>query len=927
MTVQAPATGPALPKARNTPPNVSLSHWWQEPDGRVIAHDTQMYVDATTMKITGELWVCPVTDDEGKCATYEWVFGPTPNARPSQRCCAKHPVELIHAPMSPLDAGHANPAEAASKRALSGLRERLDARRRAAVEATSEAAQAQAAALRQAALDAARRKHLDYKGHLPSAGVAAGALVGTTYLASLDQLATNSMISAALATFGAVMAYIAVYVVEHRAATAAGLDPDSRAFRRAFARARARARTGAFGAVAAGAYLALASAAVAALGPDALALAALLGAVLIWATCHRMWGEISQRRDSQREAARLAAEAAARRAEEEAERLRREAEQQPLQGPSPVPAAPAVQSNIEAGMRMREEWARICTVPTMPRGLRDLVKRTQIVVESTRELTTLVRGKVTHLGWEYRIAAEPGALTSESGASSVLTRAKDWLASVMLRDPATIEFVERPGGDLNAMLLLLTEGAAIGGIVPWKGREGLRVGPDGTLYGHVGQTFNGEDVEKQLWAPGQAGGGSRLGVTGSGKSVGTQIEILNDLVAGILPVLHDRKNLMDFVDFLGVIPMGCTVEHRDVIFQSLAAEMLRRQKYLGALTTKDRHGRQRRVEALWVPGRDGPPVRGIWEEFHLTAQDEEFVNDLETLVRLQRSSAIMQSVATQGGGLVDLGSSELRDQLNMIAMQVYRMSDRSAGLGGYEGPYKAEDLPPVPGAQLLVAQYLEFPIAYRGAYVHRKVDEDGSIFDHLYSPQMELLLPAPTLPPETLEVFTRYGLMDLWELGKGPNGYDNLTADTAPIGLVPMGKDFDASKSTKTAKPAAGGRIPAEEVVLGIILNSPGCGQSEILSSPLWDTAPGWGDPASISQINRVCTAMATADPPLVVRPSSRYTVTEEGRVKAMEALSKLTASAGSVAPDHRTPAEVERAIQRRAEALADIEREIEAGV
>src|SRR5205823_9201882 len=133
------------------------------------------------------------------------------------------------------------------------------------------------------------------------------------------------------------------------------------------------------------------------------------------------------------------------------------------------------------------------------------------------------------------------------------------------------------------------------------------------------------------------------------------------------------------------------------------------------------------------------------------------------------------------------------------------------------------------------------PLPLRTAYVTRE-DVDGCVFDQLYAPDGTPLLTAPKLPAETVEVWEREGLMDLWRLGQGPDGMSKLLADANAL-PVPA-----TVPSTQAGTPAS---IPAADVVLAIVFTEPGCPRTTIDNHPAWQAAPGWDKPPAPSTISR----------------------------------------------------------------------------
>lgn len=843
----SPASARMQPHLSRLPAGYTWSKVWRGPDGSLTesTDGTQMPVD-DDFNLSGKAWVCPV----GECTSQAWVFHPNPDTPPDPPCCPQHPTPLIRVDLA---ADDVSPVAAA--------RHRLTGRLRAAVNTRKERAAAYAAAraraIREAGEAEARKAASDMRGHVPSFVASAAVLVGGGVYAETDPLAAAA-IGAALATAGLVVAYLTVYTLEWWRARRTGNPLVGRAARRARVRARYAARA----AAAAGGWMVGAS--IVGADPTTIhgSITIAVGALLCWAVNRQHWETLWETRRRLAELARAKADAAARRAAAEALAA--------ASAPPPEKAPPAqvVENDPHAaGTAMAARWNRIAATVASPVGFP--MRRTWIVVEETREVTAPNpdTGELVRLGWEYTIQAEPGALVARPGSPPPLVAAKDWLASVLEIDPSKLELVDRPEGQINRGLMMITERVPLGSIVEYKGRAGIRQGSDGSLYGHIGRSLLGADVERVLWVPGQAGGGGRYGVTGSGKSVVTQVSLLNDLYAGIFCALWDGKNFMDFSEFIGVIPMGCTVEHRDVMLQSFRAEMRRRQRAMTLMEGRDRYGRIAPVEALWRPERDGPPQRWTIEEFHMNARDDVFIANLTELVRLQRSTATMVEIATQGGGLADAGNSVLRDQLNQIAMQIMRMGDQQAHLTGYRGSYMPSSLPRLPGMMLVIeADAPAVPV--RGAYVHRR-DEDGSIYDHLYDRHGQPILTAPVLPPETVEVYEREGLMDLWRMGQGPGGKARLLSES--VGTV----------ASVPPPPAAGAarQVKADGVLLAILHRTGRpVTRSEIDGSDGWRLA-GWAsapDPSAVSRAGK-----KLADAGLITRSNGVHALTDAGCAQA----------------------------------------------
>ncbi|MEU1761214.1 hypothetical protein [Micromonospora sp. NPDC005652] len=887
------------------PSGIELSRVWIDPNGQLRKHATAVPVDQSTDKPTGTLWCCVGADADGNpCPTRAWTF--TEDAVPDPRYCPNHGTPLFD---EQLFGGDADPVQGARARATARVRGMLDERKQAA----KALAEAKVEALKAEAQRVAQRTRADFKGHAPSAvaGLATVA-AGETAVMALDNAILTAALGLGVATAGAVVAYAVAYVVTKlrirgiKGKSEVGVDR----------RRREIARRYGVAALASGGWLALAGAAGARLDTPRGCIALLAALLLVWAVCKEHWKELSQRRDRLREmerirlenAARLEAERLAREAAEE-EARRRAAEE--VANQPPVPPIEVVPSTAEAkGAWMVQEWQRLGALASMPHGLRSIWPLTRIVPEKTRELTTLSDGQRVGIGWEFLIQGEPGSMSPIAGREdSDLIGARNWIADAMGIERHLVTLVDRPHGQPNTAGLLLSDSAPLGEPVMWKGRAGIRVAPNGALYGHIGRTLLGEDVEECLWAPGRAGGGSTFGVTGSGKSVTGQILLLNRLAAGIFPILHDWKMFFDFSDFVGIFPMGCTLEHAEVIWRSVDAERERRQSYLAQLVITDRHGRVRPDDPEWNIKRDGPPIGVLWEEFHLFAEFEEFLSRLTRTVRLQRATAAMQNISTQGGSLADMGDSTLRDQLNLISMKLHRMSKAQASYAGYNGVYSPADLPPIPGAMLYSAAEGE-EIPMRGAFLTRK-DVDGSLFDQLYAPDGTLLLPAPELPDATREVFEREGLMDLWRMGQGEGGRERLLADVERTATA-----VDLSRLADPAPAAAnpgGTGLQAKHVLLALIYQKPGCGRADVSYHPMWKQV-GWSAYPNPSTITNALNTLKR-EGKITIPTENVYQPTAEGALDAEKTLAQISgptqARATGVEAEHQAEVDAERAAVR----------------
>lgn len=863
MTTPVPTQAP---KAK-LPAGLKWSDVWRTADGTLVQGERHVPV-GENWQIGARLFLC----HEPGCEVEQWV--PTTEENP-EPCCPRHPLRLVE---FAVDASDRNPVGGARQQLMNRLREIGASYRARAVDAAT----ARVEAAKTAAEQAARRTAADMRGHAPSLAASAGVLLAGEVAAATADPPLVAAVGVALATFGAVMAYIAAYVAER-------IRAHERLVGRAARKARARARLVAAGVLAAGVWLCVA----ALLGVEPVlpngAVVILSGCLASWVVFRSHWDELWETRRRLRELARQRAEDAARRAQEEADRL--------AAAPVATPVVVEDDSPEAMGRRMAARWAQIAGSDTVPAGF--LMKRTWIVAEETREVTAPIAGEVTRIGWEYAIESEPGALVARLGGAPPLMSSREWLAAMLGVDSSNLSLVDRPDGRANRGLMLLTDHAPLGGAVRWKGRDGVRIAKDGTIYVHTGRSILGDDVEEAAFVPGQPGGGLTVGHTGGGKTAGTILTFLNDLAAGIFDVLYDPKQLVDYADFVGVFPIGVTREHRDVILRSIVAERKRREQHLASRKQRDRHGRLRPEQSLWNVDRDGPPMRHVWEEFHMEAADPGFVGALTEQKRLERTAAQMTELVTQGGGLQDLNNSVLRGLTGLTRLRLYRMPDQQARLAGYTGTYMPSALPRLAGMCLTVSAEAP-PVPLRSAFVTR-ADEDGCVFDQLYAPDGAPLLTAPALPAETVAVFEREGLMDLWRLGQGPNGMANLLQDSTSLA------------TSAVEAPATGGALPAADVVLAIVAGAPGINSPQIFGHRAWLTAVGGGKAPVPSTLSRAASRLEADGLITRVKVGTEYTdyrVTEKGRARAQAALAAL-----SPAPQAPSAAEVERQQERAAEA------------
>jgi hypothetical protein len=840
------------PQARpNLPRGLKWSNVWKV-DG--VFHEApagvEMPVDEQ-WQITGKLWVCPV---EG-CDHEKWTFDDTTSD--NAPCCTVHPTRLAH---TPLNGGDPDPVKGARARAAAHFAGIYQRRRDAAVQAAT----ARASAAARIVEDATRRTAADMRGHVPS--IAATGLV----LAAGAPLVVADPILAAVAgvTAGpvALAAYVVAMLVRRMRKVAARDEKQARRDRRV-------ARHVASGVLATGLWL-VASAA-ASLLPTFLhvSFTLIFGLLLAFAVNNAHWQDLWATRHRLKEMARLKAEAERRRLEDEARRAaERPAQPTPTTAPAPDESDPLI-----VGQRMAAEWLRVShlqaaggSFPAMP--------RTWINPVETKPITAPVDGKTVRIGWEFFGQAEPGALVARAGMQAPVTAARDWLAAVLFdgrHNPSTVSLVDRPGGQANRFTLMITDSVPLGEPVRWQGKAGVKRLPDGTILVHRGRSIDGNDVHHPLLVPGQAFGGLVVGTRGGGKTAGTILHLLNCLAAQVFPTLFDPKQLVDYADFIGLFPIGVTQEHRDVITDWLIAERKRRERLMARRPVTDEFGRQVHGESQWNPA-DGAAVSHNWEEFHDLAQDEQWVTGrLTNHLRFERAVWMGGRLVSQGGGLADWGNSVLRGLLGQTEMTTYRMDDHQARLAGRkDGSYTASDLPPLAGMCLVTGPEMS-PLPLRDAYVPRKVNDPGSVFNVLYGrgaekvPQFEL---AP-IPAEMAATMRRTGLQELWDRAKGEGGLERLLADAED---EEYGGPSPAPVSS--AGVVGGQAMQAEDVVLAIAYRDPGLGPTAISRHSVWLKPVGGGKIPALSTITKPGAKFETDG--LLTREGG-YRVTEKGKARA----------------------------------------------
>ncbi len=888
-------------RAPQLPTGFHMSSVWLDPQDRRVEGLEDVPVNSRTLRPAGVPWLCPQPD----CEEGEWVIDKgDSSAGPKRSFCSRHGSALV---AQPIDASDPNAVATARQRFAQRVAGVVQRHRERMVEAATD----RLLRAQEAVLAAGKRTATDYASYAPSLGAAATLVVtGVTAVEAGDPLQVAA-VATTFAVAGTVIAYVAAYWYSRERAGQRGIRPAGA--RLAGARSQARMVAAASGA--AGLWTAAdAGVRAAGYGQGTVLGTLMLGTavLLCWLIGRGHWEKLSVERLLRRQLAQEQATLQVQVAEQEV---------QAAEAAVAAPAAPAESvfdedDPLQVGAWMARRWAEISDHPDVPTRF-SVMRRTKILPELTRAVQApQVGGGQRRIGWEFVIQGEPGVLVPPPGLPSPVIHARVWLAAMLGRDPMSVAMVERPDNDINRAVLLITDGAPLGEPVPYLGRHGIQVLSNGTILGHDGRDIKGRDTFMPLYIPGQTFGGAVLGKSGGGKSQARRVRILNNLYAGIFTTLYDPKNFVDYSEFAGIIPMGCTKEHRDVILRSLWAEMIRRQQMLSQLVGRDRHGRTRPVEGAWRIGRDGPPILSIWDEFHLESRDADYVARLTTLCRLQRATASGVEVATQGGGLADLGDSVLRMLLNQTGLEVYKMSKQQAALGGYVGSFDPNHLPSVPGMVLKVYGEGGEPIPQRSAFVTRD-DVDGSLYDHLYAPDGSQILFAPVLPAETIAVFQREGLIDLLRLGQGPGGLARLQAEDGDTTVPPPGAIGGAEPATSGGK-----MIEGRQMVLAILASGPIRTFGEIAAHPMWLQDPNRADLPSSQTIHRPLKDLEREG--LVInpgRPDVWRELTAKGQPAAAKALMAFELAvgrsrppAGNAGADPNSQAEMERELLEESE-------------
>jgi len=865
-TATMPVTERPLP---TIPSSANKSDIWRDTDGKLEQHAIELPVDKTTYRINGRLYACPVPT----CAVAEWAI--EPKTHPKNTFCPDH-GDAGRLALVPLDDTQQDPIAVGRQRQLAWLAGIwADRRAKYAKKIRDSIAVQTALSTKASAPEKLGELATDMKGHLPSLAAAVTIEVGVVYTVDLTGAWESLALAAAIGTWGAVVGYfIAVYVERAR------LRLRKEGFEgRAAKKARERGLWTGRALISTGLFLAVTGAIEGLAGLDSTsgaqwALLSLLGLGLAWWTnaAHwsRLWAERRRLRELAAENARRGAENEARRAEADALRAMEEAR---LREQLAEVGAYDENDPMHQGQRMKIEWERISRLDTAVSGFGQ-IKDTWIVPEQTREITAPdpTTGEKVRIGWEFLGACKPGALISRGGPVPPIMGAKEWIVSVLFDgqyDAGSISLIDRPGERQNTFVLMITERARLGDAVTWRADRAVRIAPDGTRYGYLGRSLTGDDLEEVLYSPGQPFGGMVSGTTGGGKGGHATRYILNMLLARMLPVLFDPKQLVDYADFIGIFPIGFTKRHRRIILESLSLERERRQKKLAAAPKVNKHGAKVAGESKWNThdpvtgeiGVYGEPIGSIWDEFHDIAKDQKFLLDLTGHVRFQRASAEGALLLSQGGGLDDWGNSVLRDLVNQTSLTQYRSGDLQSRLaGGRNQAYSTADLPQLAG--MCLRQAPGSPnVPLRAAYITRDPEAEDTVYTTLWGkgtqPELQIDDPMNWISDETKALWESTGLMEIWRMAQGPGGLERLLADTredeeddevaAAIAYAGGGQ----AVARQPERGVASSRMSAREVLLAILHENPGADRDSIMASDAWLRAPGWTKPPSDSTISR----------------------------------------------------------------------------
>lgn len=921
-TATMPVTERPLPKITGNKSDV-----WFDADGTLRQHAVELPVDPKTHKINARLYACVVAS----CPSAEWLTAPATELAEGKKFCPRDGQPLSYVPLDP---SQDDPIAHGRQKQLARIAAFWANKRRNYAQAVLASAPVRTVVdTKQALPGQVATLAKDGQKHLPSLAAAAVIEIGVVYTVDLRG-ATAGFALTAMCTWGALAGYwLAVQAEKLR------MRLRKEGFEgRAAKKARERGLWAGMGVAGTGVFLAAVSAIEGLCGLDAgagwqWALLSLLGLGLAWLVNRghwdRLWAERRRIRDLATDNARRAAQAEADRAMRDAARAMEEAR---LREELAEVGAYDENNPTDQGQRMRIEWERIGRLPTAAANFPQITK-TKIIPERTREITAPDPndGKPKRIGWEYLGQAEPGALVGRGGMGSPLLSAKEWVVAVLFDgqyDPAAISLVDNPGGAQNTFLIMVTEQARLGDAVPWNPDTAVRITNGGHLrYGYLGRALTGEDLEEVLYTRGQPIGGMVSGTTGGGKGGFATRYILNCLKARMFPIVFDPKGLVDYGDFAGVFPIGFTKRHRRIILEFLVRERERRQAVTAAAPRTNKYGAKVAGESKWDTcdpitgeiGRYGEPIATVWDEFHDLSKDTKFLLEFTNHVRFQRVAAIGALMLSQGGGLEDWGNSTLRDLVNGTSLTLFRTGDLNSRMaGGRNQTYSTADLPMLPGMCLRQAPgALNVPM--RAAFISRDAEAEDTIFTTLWGkgaePQLQIEDPLTWISVETIAIMKDTGLWDIWMQARAAGGsfdpvggLDRLLAD-----LVEDEEDEDGEvvvyrQPSAPSRPAekavvqqpGGGRMPARNVILSILHETPGLGREEILAHDAWFRAPGWAGPPSDQQLTR---AAKDLDPTVGGRESlpdgrvqkinrgpksGSWTLTEAGQQDAAWAFAQL---------------------------------------
>lgn len=839
---------PAARPLPSIPGGAHKSFIWRDTDGVLQKHEIEMPVDKSTDRINGTVWACPAAT----CSSAEWVIEPA--HQPKNRYCPNDGQVLVE---MPLDDREADPFPAARQKMLARIGRHVADYRDQAAGAIRHGLQKQIDAARGGLSSLAGEMITPNprKGHLPSIAATAALEIGVIYTVDLTGALESVAIGVALATWGAIIGYWLAVQSQKLSRT---LRHKQALQGRNLTKARQRGLYTAKAIVGAGALFGMLGAIDGLAGLNVISIwqAPLIAALtlgLAWLVNRdhwsRLWAERRRLRDLAEQAQRKAAEDEAERLAEEAERLRQEAD---LREELAEVGALDPDNPEHQGELMRLEWERIGRLSTADTNF-PKIRMTKIIPNRTREVLAPDpdTGKKVRIGWEYLGTCEPGALVANGGVPPIMM-AREWIVSVLFNgqyDTNAISIIDKPGGQQNTFIIMITERARLGQAVPFRPETAVRTEYNGDIrYAYLGRSLTGEDIEEVLYAKSQPFGGGVTGQTGSGKGGHLTRYTLACLLAHIFPVLFDPKRLVDFADFVGLFPIGFTKRHRRMLLNFLVLERERREARVTASPKVNRYGAQVAGDSKWNThdpatgeiGVYGQPMVNIWDEFHDLAKDNDFLLPFTNHVRFQRVAGMGSMLASQGGGLEDWGNSILRDMVMMTGRTNYRGGDMQSRMAGNKNQaYSTSDLPMLPGMCLRAAVGSpEVPL--RAAYISREVDDEDTIFTTLWgkgaTPVMQIDDPLNWISTETIEIMKDTGVWDLWMLAR-EGGLAALLADDAEDEEEDEeGNQQIAMPQPKSLRPApATGPMQIRDILLAILHQNPtGMSRSEILASSDW---------------------------------------------------------------------------------------------